>query len=155
MTSKTEEGVGTIENPEVRAQATIALRNEKKAEIIKEKIKGVESLEAIKEIYPDASIGSTADLKMNASVLPGIGFAPKAIGAIFGLQNSGDMTAPITEDIGVIVAKLNGLIPATEIADYTRYQNEIVANASQRTAYMIMMAMEELAGVKDYRYKFF
>ncbi len=58
------------------------------------------------------------------------------------------MTAPITEDIGVIVAKLNGLIPATEIADYTRYQNEITANASQRTAYMIMMAMEELAGSK-------
>ncbi|MBI0401641.1 SurA N-terminal domain-containing protein [Cyclobacterium marinum] len=155
LTGKTEEGEGTIENPEIRAQATIALRNEKKAEIIKEKIKGLETLEAIKEVYPDASIGTTPDLKMNASVLPGIGFAPKAIGAVFGLQNSGDITQPISEDIGVIVAKLNSLIPATEIADYTRYQNEITASASQRTAYMIMMAMEELAGVKDYRYKFF
>ncbi|GEO23872.1 SurA N-terminal domain-containing protein [Cyclobacterium qasimii] len=155
LTSKTEEGEGSIENPEVRAQATLALRNEKKAEIIKEKIKGLETLEAIKEVYPDASIGTTPGLKLNASVLPGIGFAPKAIGSIFGLQNTGDMTGPITEDIGVIVAKLNGIIPATEIADYTRYQNEITANASQRTGYMIMMAMEELAGVKDYRYKFF
>jgi peptidyl-prolyl cis-trans isomerase D len=155
LTGMTEEGEGSIQNPEIRAQATIALRNEKKAEIIKEKIKGLETLEAIKEVYPDASIGTTPDLKMNASVLPGVGFAPKAIGAVFGLQNSGDMTEPISEDIGVIVAKLNSLIPATEIADYTRYQNEITASASQRTAYMIMMAMEELAGVKDYRYKFF
>lgn len=155
LTSKTEEGEGTIQNPEIRAQATIALRNEKKAEIIKEKIAGLETLEAIKEVFPDASIGTTPDLKMNASVIPGVGFAPKAIGAIFGLQNSGEMTNPITEDIGVIVAKLNSIIPATEIADYTRYQNEITASASQRTAYMIMMAMEELAGVKDYRYKFF
>jgi peptidyl-prolyl cis-trans isomerase D len=92
---------------------------------------------------------------MSASVLPGIGFAPKAIGAIFGLQNSGEMTAPIAEDIGVLVARLNSLIPATEIADYTRYQNEVTSSASQRTSYMVMMAMEELAGVKDYRYKFF
>jgi peptidyl-prolyl cis-trans isomerase D len=155
LTSKTEEGDGSINNSEIRAQATIDVRNEKKAEIIKEKIEGLESLEAIKEVYPDASIATTPDLKMSASVLPGIGFAPKAIGAIFGLQNSGEMTAPVTEDIGVLVARLNSLIPATEIADYTRYQNEGTSSASQRTSYMVMMAMEELAGVKDYRYKFF
>lgn len=155
LTNKTEEGNGTINNPVIKAQATQELRNEKKAAFIKEKIAGLETLEAIKEVFPDASIGSTADLRMNASVLPGVGFAPKAVGAIFGLQNSREMTDPIQEDIGVIVAQLNGIIPASEIGDYTRYQNEITDNASQRTAYMIMMAMEELAEVKDYRYKFF
>lgn len=155
LTNKTEEGDGSINNPDIKAQATQELRNDKKAAYIKEKIEGLETLEAIKEEFPDASIGSTPDLRLNASTLPGVGFAPKAVGAIFGLQESGEMTAPIQEDIGVIVAELNSIIPAPEIADYTRYQNEITNNASQRTSYMIMMAMEELAGVKDYRYKFF
>lgn len=155
LSGKTEEGDGTIANPEIKAQATNQLKNEKKAAYIKEKISGLETLEAIKEVFPDASIGSTPDLRMNASVLPGVGFAPKAVGAIFGLRESGEMTDPIQEDIGVIVAQLNDIIPASEIADYTRYQNELTANASQRTGYMIMMAMEELAEVKDYRYKFF
>lgn len=155
LTNETEEGDGSVNDPLINAQATQELKNEKKAAYIKEQIAGLENLEAIKEAFPDASIGSTADLRMNASVLPGVGFAPKAVGAIFGLQDAGEMTDPIQEDIGVIVAQLNSIIPAAEIADYTRYQNEITDNASQRTAYMIMMAMEELAEVKDYRYKFF
>ncbi|SHM60676.1 peptidyl-prolyl cis-trans isomerase D [Cyclobacterium lianum] len=155
LASKTEEGDGSINNPEIKAQATLELRNDKKAAYIKGKIDGLETFEAIKEVFPDATIGSTPDLRLNASTLPGVGFAPKAIGAIFGLEESGEKTAPIQEDIGVIVAELNSKIPAPEIADYTRYQNEITNNASQRTSYMIMMAMEELAGVKDYRYKFF
>ncbi|WP_162416456.1 SurA N-terminal domain-containing protein [Cyclobacterium roseum] len=155
LSNKTEAGDGSINDPIIKAQASQELRNEKKAAYIKEQIAGAENLEAIKEVFPDASIGSTPDLRMNASVLPGVGFAPKAVGAIFGLQDAGQMTDPIQEDIGVIVAELNSIIPASEIADYTRYQNEITDNASQRTAYMIMMAMEELAEVKDYRYKFF
>lgn len=155
LSNKTEEGDGSINDPEIKAQASQELKNDKKAAHIKEKIEGLETLEAMKEAFPDASIGSTPDLRLNASTLPGVGFAPKAVGAIFGLQESGDRTKPVQEDIGVIVAELNSIIPASEIADYTRYQNEITDNASQRTSYMIMMAMEELAGVKDYRYKFF
>jgi peptidyl-prolyl cis-trans isomerase D len=51
--------------------------------------------------------------------------------------------------------KLNSITPAAEIADYSGYQSQVTTNASQRTAYMIMMALEDLADVKDYRYKFF
>jgi len=65
------------------------------------------------------------------------------------------MTMPIHEDVGVIVVKLNAITPAAEIADYSSYQRQLALNASQRTAYMIMMALEDLANVKDYRYKFF
>ncbi len=92
---------------------------------------------------------------MSATVLPGVGFAPKAVGAIFGLKNSGEITKPIREDIGVVIAKLNTLTPAPEIADYTSYQRQATLNSSQRTAYMVMMALEDLAEVKDYRYNFF
>jgi peptidyl-prolyl cis-trans isomerase D len=90
------------------------LRNQKKAAYIKDKIEGMESLDAMKEVFPEASLGSTPDLRLNASVIPGIGFAPRAVGAIFGLQNSGELSDPIQEDIGVVIAKLNNITPAPE-----------------------------------------
>ena len=76
-------------------------------------------------------------------------------GAAFGLKNSGDISKPVHEDVGIIVIKLNSLTPAADIASYNSYQSQLTLNASQRTAYMIMMALEDLADVKDYRYKFF
>ncbi|MCH7397903.1 SurA N-terminal domain-containing protein [Belliella sp. DSM 107340] len=154
LKAKYEEGNATLE--QARAQATVQVRNEKKGAKIVEKIKGLTTLDEIKNAFPDAaSLGNSPDLNLSSSVLPGVGFAPKAIGAIFGLQNAGEMTKPIHEDVGVIVAKLNSITPASEIADYNSYQNQITQNNSQRTAYMIMMALEDLADVKDFRYKFF
>lgn len=155
LVGKTEEGVANLNDANTRDQVSAEVRNEKKAAYIIDQIKELETLQAIKDKFPDASMGSTADLRMNASVIPGIGFAPKAIGAIFGMKDTDGLSQPIIEDIGVILAKVNSITPASEIADFTRYQSEITTNASQRTGYMIMMAMEEMAEVKDYRYKFF
>jgi peptidyl-prolyl cis-trans isomerase D len=149
-----EEGTATLD--QVRAQVLVQVRNDKKAEIIKEKISGKASLEEMQAVFPnESSLDKSPDLRLNASVLPGVGFAPRAIGAAFGLKNAGDISKPIHEDVGIIVVKLNSLTPAGEIADYSSYQRQLTLNTSQRTAYMIMMALEELADVKDYRYKFF
>src|SRR5690606_20951587 len=112
--------------------------------------------EEMKNVFGDvASLGTTPDLNLSATVLSGVGYAPKAVGTIFGLGQPGTLSKPIHEDIGVIVVQLNSLTPAPEIADYSRYQNQLTANSSQRASYMVMMALEELAEVKDYRYKFF
>lgn len=149
-----EEGTATLD--QVRAQVLVQVRNDKKAEIIKEKLNGKTTLEEMQAVFPnESSLDKSPDLRLNASVLPGVGFAPRAIGAAFGLKNPGDISKPIHEDVGIIVIKLNSLTPAGEIADYSGYQRQLTLNTSQRTAYMIMMALEELADVKDYRYKFF
>ncbi|GGZ18858.1 peptidylprolyl isomerase [Echinicola pacifica] len=153
LTGKTEEGAVSLD--QVRAEVTAQVRNEKKGEYIAKKLAGKSSLEEMKSVFPEyASIGTAPNLKLVDNTIPGIGYAPKAVGAIFGLKQ-GQVTQPIKEDIGVIVAKVNSITPAGEVADYTVYQNQITANEQQRTAYMIMMAAEELAEVKDFRYKFF
>lgn len=153
LISKKEEG--EVELADVRTQVETQVRNEKKAAMIAEQLNGKATLEEMQSIYPDASLNTTPDLKLSASVIPGVGFAPRAIGAIFGLQNSGDMTAPIREDVGVIVGKLNSMNPAGEIGDYTAFQRQLTQGAAQRSTYQIMMALQDLVGVKDYRYKFF
>ncbi|MDF2156306.1 SurA N-terminal domain-containing protein [Algoriphagus sp. CAU 1675] len=153
LVSKKEEGDATLED--VRAQVEAQVRNEKKAEMIMENLKGKASLEEMKGLYPnEASVNEIPDLRMSASVIPGIGFAPKAIGSIFGIE-AGQLTQPIKEDIGVVVGKLNTLTPAAEIGDYTAYQAQLTQSAAQRASYQVMMALEDLANVKDFRYKFF
>jgi len=154
VTGQTEDGYAKLDA--VREQVALQVRNDKKAKYIADKISGLGSLEEMKTVFGDvASLGNSPDLKLSTSVLPGVGFAPKAIGTIFGLGKAGAVSSPIKEDIGVVVAKLNAITPAPEIADYSRYQNQLTANSSQRTSYMLMMALEELAEIKDYRYKFF
>lgn len=153
LINKTEEGTASLE--QVRQEVTAQLKNEKKAAIISDRLKGKTTLADMKAVFEDdASLGNTPDLKLSSTVIPGVGFAPKAIGRIFGLETN-QISEPISEDIGVLVARVNSITPAGEIADYSRYQSQIVMNASQRTAYMVMMAMEDMAKVKDYRYRFF
>jgi peptidyl-prolyl cis-trans isomerase D len=154
LKKKYEEGTATLD--QVRQQVLVQVRNDKKADVIKAKLEGKTTLEEMQAVFPnEASLDQSADLRLNASVLPGVGYAPKAIGAAFGLKNSGDISMPIHEDVGIIVIKLNNITPAADIASYNSYQSQLTLNASQRTAYMIMMALEDLADVKDYRYKFF
>ncbi|RIW18431.1 peptidylprolyl isomerase [Algoriphagus lacus] len=153
LVSRKEEGEAKLED--VREQVEQLVRNDKKAAMITEKLAGKATLEEMKAVFADASINSLPDLRLSTSVIPGVGFAPKAIGSIFGLKSSGQMTKPIQEDIGVLVGKLNNLTPAAEIGDYTSYQAQLSQAASQRMAYQIMMALQDLAKVKDYRYKYF
>ncbi|TFV95613.1 peptidylprolyl isomerase [Algoriphagus kandeliae] len=153
LVSKKEEEETTL--ADVRDQVEGQVRNDKKAALIMEALAGKSTLEEMKAVYgDDASLNEIPDLKLSSSVIPGIGFAPKAVGAIFGLSEGG-ITKPIQEDIGIIVGKLNTLTPAADIADYTIYQAQLAQSGAQRVSYQVMMALEDLADVKDYRYKYF
>ncbi|GAA0877529.1 SurA N-terminal domain-containing protein [Algoriphagus jejuensis] len=153
LVSRKEEGEAKL--ADVREQVEQQVRNDKKAAMIAEKLSGKTTLEEMKSVFTDAAINEIPDLKLNTSVIAGIGFAPKAIGSIFGLQSPGQLTKPVQEDIGVIVGRLNNLTPAAEIGDYTSYQAQLSMGGSQRMTYTIMMALQDLADVKDYRYKYY
>jgi peptidyl-prolyl cis-trans isomerase D len=140
---------------DVKDQVKQLVMNDKKAALINQKLAGKTTLEQMKAVFPEASINEVPGLRLSDAVIPGIGFAPKAIGTIFGMKTKGQLTKPVQEDIGVLVAKVNNLTPAAAIGDYTSYQAQLAQGASQRMTYQIMMALQELAKVKDYRYKYF
>lgn len=153
LVSRKEEGEANLED--VKDQVRQLAMNEKKAEMIQAKLAGKATLDEMKALFSESSINEVPDLRLSSSVIPGVGFAPKLVGAVFGLTGSGQITKPVQEDIGILVAKLNNLTPATEIADYTAYQSQLTQSNAQRMTYQIMMALQDLAGVKDYRYKYF
>src|SRR5690606_30873719 len=67
LTAKTEEGYAELKD--VQDQVVTMVRNEKKAQYIADKIKGMNSLEEMKNVFGDvASLGNTPDLKLSATV---------------------------------------------------------------------------------------
>ena len=87
LVSKKEEGEAKLED--VKDQVKQLVMNDKKAALIQEKLKGKTTLEQMKAVFPDASINEVPGLRLSDSVIPGVGFAPKAIGTIFGTKTKG------------------------------------------------------------------
>ena len=154
MTGEQKEGLANIDL--VRVEVTSKVKNEKKGELIAEKLKGLTgTLDEIAASYgADASVYTTTDLKMGANIITNAGNAPEAIGTAFSLAESA-MSSPILTDNGVVVIQLESVTPAAEIGDYSLHSSNLVRNRGSRTSYYLNQLVEKEAKVKDERYKFY
>jgi peptidyl-prolyl cis-trans isomerase D len=155
-TGKTEEGVQALEA--VRGQITTILKNKKKAEFIKSKLNSLSgSVSEMATAYgPEAQLYAKQSIRLEDISLGTLGAAPEAIGALFALQNAGQKTAPyVVEGQGVVVLELKSKSEASEIGDYTQYENELLRQALFNLEQNLRRAITEKLEVKDERYKFF
>ncbi|NVJ46639.1 MAG: SurA N-terminal domain-containing protein [Cytophagia bacterium] len=155
-TNETEEGVQSVDD--VRAEITEILKNEKKAEFIKSKLGGLSgTVSEVAAAYgPEAQVFSNQSVKMDDNSLGTLGFAPEAIGAANGLRTAGQKAAPqVVEGSGVVLIQLNSRTEASDLGDYTLYENELLQQASNRIVQNLLNAITEKIEVKDERYKFF
>lgn len=155
-TNETEEGVQSIE--EVRAEITQILKNQKKADFIKSKLSSLSgSVNEMATAYgPEAQYFAKQNVKMEDASLGNLGVAPEAIGAASGLQNPGDKTSPkVIEGSGVVVIQLNARSEASELGDYTLYENELLQEAANRIAQSLLLSISDKIEVTDQRYKYF
>ena len=155
-TNETEEGVQSIE--EVRAEITQILKNQKKADFIKSKLSSLSgSVNEMATAYgPEAQYFAKQSVKMEDTSLGNLGVAPEAIGAASGLQNPGDKTSPkVIEGSGVVVIQLNARSEASELGDYTLYENELLQEAANRIAQSLLLSISDKIEVTDQRYKYF
>ena len=154
MTSETDKGTASLED--VRSEITVKVKNQKKADVIKETLSGIEGdLDAMANAYgADANVYSSSDLKLNSNSLPNVGFAPEAVGKAFALEN-GQKTAPFASENGVLVLELIQTTPAPQIADYSQYRQQLTQQYENRIGFNIANAIKEYADIDDRRYKFF
>jgi len=154
LTGKTEEGTASLES--VRDEVATKVRAELKGQQITEKLKGLSgSLDEIASAFgQDASVYNTSDLKMSSNTLPNVGFAPKAVGKAFAL-NEGEVSEPIQGENGVVMIQLNARTEAPEIADYASYKEQLQRQVSQRSGFNIAEAVREFSDIEDERYKFY
>lgn len=154
LTKITDEGPADLDD--VRDQIEPKVKNTKKADIIINKLKGMEgSLESMADKYgADANVYSSSDLKFSTNSLPTVGFAPVAIGTAFSLKN-GETSKPIREENGVLIIDMINFTPAPEIADYSSYKKQLEQRVSGRASYNAGEAIKKNADIKDFRYRFF
>lgn len=154
MTNEVEEGTADLESVELQVRRAVI--NERKAEYIIEQLESLSgTVDEMAAAYgAGANVYSTEDLKQNAASIPNVGAAPEAIGVIFASE-SGTTTAPLRTRSGVMVATIESLTPATEIADYALFRNQLESSREGRTSYYISEAIKKSADIVDERYKFF
>lgn len=154
LAGKTEKGTASVD--ELREELTALVKNEKKEALIKEKLSEMNgSLQEMAESFgADARVYSASDLKPGDFSLPTVGYAPKAIGKVFAL-NEGEVSEPVEAQNGVVVVKTLSKTEAPEIADYASFKEQLKQRRASRTPYLITEAVKDAAEVKDKRYKFF
>ncbi|HEY9116427.1 MAG TPA: peptidylprolyl isomerase [Roseivirga sp.] len=155
-TNETEEGVQSVD--EVRSVISTILKNEKKAEFIKSKLAGLSGTvsEMATSYGPEAQVYEKRTVKLEDISLGDLGLAPEAIGAVFALQNAGEKTSPyVIDGQGVVVLQLNSKTDASEIGDYTMYENQLIQDAMANLRQNLLQSITDKIDVKDERYKFF
>ena len=154
MTNEIEEGYQSVDN--VRSELTVKVKNEKKGQIIIDKLAGIAgSLDEIAAEYgEDANVYSSSDLKISSNSLPSVGFDPLAVGMAFSL-GSGEKTAPFASENGVLIIEMENKTTAPEIADHATYVTQLEQERRGRASTNISEAIKEFANIKDERYKYY
>jgi peptidyl-prolyl cis-trans isomerase D len=154
MESQTPAGITPFE--QVRGDIMLELSKDKKAAVIKQKLgDATGSLDEIAAAYgPDAAIYQTPDLRMDANILPNVGFDPAAVGMAFHL-GSGQTSKPFAGESGVLILEVQNVTESPEIADYTAYKQGLLRTQQLRTSQNISDAIKEDADIVDERYKFY
>jgi len=140
-----------------RPQVEYAVRNMKKAEMIKTKLTASPTLESAASAYNlqvnTAGVDST--LVLSTSVINGIGDEPKVVGASFNTAYQSKASAPIAGNNGVYVVKINsiGSKPADPADVLERNAKEKSRSLAQQVGFSWYESLRKLADIKDERGK--
>lgn len=154
MTGEVKEGYRPL--AVVKNEITPAVKNEKVAQKIINKLKGLNgTLEEIAKAYgADANVYSSSDLKLSSQALPSAGFDPVAVGVAFAVE-SGKRSAPIKGENGVLIIESENKTVAPNLNDYTSYKSQMEQGALNLSSMSIAEAIKDQADIEDQRYKFY
>lgn len=142
------EGLTSVE--EARVQVEPILKNKKKAEKIKAKMKGG-SLEAIAQAS-GSTVQQVVDMTLDNSNLPGAGPEKKVVGAAFA-TGANKISAPIEGNSGVFVVKPTVITKAPALKDHKDYVAKVKAMVNGYSG-RVIPALKEEADIEDNRAEF-
>lgn len=143
-----EEGLMPVED--ARPMLEMKLKNQKKAEKIKAKMKG-SSLEAIAQAS-GSTVQQAADLTIENANIPNAGPEKKVVGTAFAV-GANKVSAPIEGNSGVFVVKPTAITKAPAIKDYKDYTAKIKAQVNGYSG-RVIPALKEEAEIVDRRAEF-
>jgi len=154
LTSETEKEELNIES--FRDELTLMLRKDMKAESIIQKLNASKGdLKSIAKSFGNtAVVNKIPDLSLASPTFGTLGYNPVAVGTTFGIKE-GTQTKAFADETGVFIIKTIKFKPASEIADYSQYQNELKQGKASQTSFLMSEAVKKDAEIEDNRYKFY
>jgi parvulin-like peptidyl-prolyl isomerase len=146
----TEEGLTPVDV--ARAKVEPILKNKKKAEILKSKIKG-STLENIAK-STNTTVSEVNSIHFANPIIPGAGREPKVVGVLFGAKEN-VVSEPIEGSTGVFVVQVVSKKEATELQDYATYENKLKSQFNSRVNYQVFEGLKNSVEIVDNRSRFY
>lgn len=127
------------------------LRNNKKAELIKAKMKGATLEEVAKNA--NTTIYQANGIALTTPFLPNIGSEPKVVGVAFATKQ-GKTSDLIEGNLGVYKIKTRLVVKAFVLPNYINYSSKIQAQNQRSVTGRIFPALKDNARIKDNRAEF-
>ncbi len=148
LVEKNDKGLMNVEDASITAIPEI--RKEKKAKLIREKIKATTLTDISKN--QGQSVRTASAVTMNNTTLSGAGVEPKVVGAAFGLAE-GATSKPIDGTKGVYVIEVTKVNEATPLENYNSVMNRLNATRKNTVQGKVYQALQEAAEIEDNRAK--
>ncbi len=150
VTSKNEKGLMSVAN--ASSLVTPILRNEKKAQKIRESITGTTIEEIAKS--QNVIVQTATEITMANPVIPGANSEPKVVGMAFGTK-PGETTQLIDGKSGVFKVKTTAFNPAPKLESYVNYANQMSTKAIPAAQSGVYNALKKKAEIEDNRATFY
>lgn len=151
VTNKKKEGLAKV--ADVRPAIQPILIKQKKAEKLKEQIKG-STIDEIANATNQNNIRLGEGLTIKSPSIIGAGLEPKVVGVAFGLPLN-KVSKPIVGENGVYVIEVTSKNIAPELPNYSTYTNTLRTLKTNRASTDLFSALEESAEIKDNRNLFY
>lgn len=151
LTEVREEGYAALEY--VKADIEAAVRVEKKAKLLMDKMSGAKSLvQAAEKVQ--SKVDTATGVSFAGAVIPGVAREPKVIGAVVGMK-AGTISKPLQGERGVYMVQLSSFAPMPPKTDLNQGKAQLLMMMQSRVDGQVFQVLKETAGVKDNRAKFY
>ncbi|NDI97795.1 peptidylprolyl isomerase [Flavobacterium sp. LaA7.5] len=149
LKNRNEKGLQPVE--EAKPTVTAILMNEKKAVLIKEKMKG-DTLESVAQSV-GSSIATANDVSLAAPLITGVGSEPAVVGKAFALGNN-KTSGLIEGKMGVFMVKTKTINKAAELPNYNAIMSRTESQSRAGVQSRLTTALKEKADIEDNRAEF-
>jgi len=154
LKSITPQGPATVASLKNISRVETEVRNRKKAEILKGKLKNAGSLDGLAAEW-SVDVDTAMSATMLQPFLPTGGNEPRVVGTAFGL-GKGKVSAPIVGNSGIYVLQVTTDIPELPMPpDFTMFRRQANSSAVASIRMNLVNNWKQKAEVQDNRGKFF
>ena len=151
MTGTTEEGASTFEEAKIRVD--LAVRKEKKAQLLADKLKNAGSDLASVASKLSTDVKEAAGVNFTSFSIPSLGFEPAVVGTVC-LLPEGKVSAPIEGNNGVYLTKVTSVTTGTD-TDLKGEKNRVAQALGYRAGSQVFESLKKVTEIVDKRSKFY